>query len=255
MSGGIPSDWNWALTTDQFFKNMRAIETIDKEKAPALTEGEQCDISGLVNGEWKMYLRSAIQCVVYRVPIITPDDVQLVIDIWCNAREQEPRYWPDWRLLQWTVIRGAVFKKKSTAYGVEIYQFKYTTGNPGFRFIWISHPCRYFWQSPVNEPEDVTERREFLLLNRDHGNVRGILRRSEGSCFGKFVAEREKTLHTHQLIGGLFFAEVKEFMIQYRRRVVRRFYEFMMIDGKLAFDDPDRYPLFHKLVSYIKALQ
>ena len=254
----VPSDWNWALTPDQFLKNMRAIDTVNKETMPNLKEGHKYDISGLVNAEWKMYLRSQFNCVVYRVPIITPDDCQIVIDIWCDGREQEPRYWPDWRMLQWTVIRGAVFKKKSTAYGSVIYQFKYHTGgrgDRGFRYIWISYPCRFFWQQPVEEPEDATERREFLLLNQDGANVRGIIRRSEGSCFGKYVPEKDRSLHTHQMIGGLFFADIKEFMIRYRRKVVRRFYEMMMVDGKLIFDDPDRYPLFHKLVFKVQTLQ
>ena len=243
---GINSDWDWSLSTHDFLKQMRAIHTVNKETIHKLTEGEKFDISGFVNGEWKMYLRSQYNCVVYRVPIVTTDNQQLIIDIWCDSREQEPRYWPDWRILQWTVIRGAVFKKKSTAYGMEIYQFKYNTGDRHFRFIWISDPCRYFWSSPVEEPEDPAELRRFRILNRDSANVRGIIRRSSGSCFGKFVAEREKTLHTHQLIGGYFFADIKEFMIQYRRKVVHHFYELMMVDGKLTFDDPDRYPLFHK---------
>ena len=77
-------------------------------------------------------------------------------------------------------------------------------------------------------------------------SVRGILKCGDGSCFGPKVISKDKEIHTHQLVGGLFFDEWKSHMIDYRRMIVREFFELMIIDDQVQPIKNHRWPVFHR---------
>ena len=155
------------MQENSIWKN--AIQTITQEDCKNLTPGTQYDLSGFVNSEVKMHLRNYgnSNAVFFRVPVITYDQMQFVVDIWSTSRDQEPRFHPNWQVLQFTIIRGAEFKEVVTNYGLKIYVFKINAWNQDYRFIWMSHPCRNFWQDPVENPEDAIETRQWVIQRHD----------------------------------------------------------------------------------------
>ena len=229
--------------------DMRAIDAVSEEDIPKLTVGTKYCVAGVVNADWKMYLRTKFNCTVFRIPVITWDGMQCVVDIWCDNRSQEPRYEHNWqKFLQWTVIQGANFKQKITAYGIDLYHFKVNTSNRQNRYIWMSAPDRNFWLSPVDDPENSLEIRRYNFIRKDCASVRGVLNRSKGSCFGEWVSEKDKAIHSHQMVSGLFFADHKHHLLQYKQKIVGGFLELMLVDGRVVKHDDDRLPLFHRLV-------
>lgn len=221
------------------------IYTVVEENLSTLSKGTKYDLAGIVNAEVKMYLQPRYNAVVFRVPLVNAEKVQFIVDVWCESREQEPRFAGDWRRLQLTVIRGAVFKRKAVFKGIDIYVFKVNTSNRDHRFIWMSDEGRDFWQAPIADPENVAEMPRFYVQRFDGANARGILNKSVGSCFGKYVSDKDKFLHSHQYVGGMFFDDWKLFMIEYKRRMTRRFIEMMLLDNQFVFDD-DRDPMMHR---------
>ena len=107
----------------------KPIFSVVKEDTRNLDVGTKYDLTGLVNAEVKMYLRSRHGCIIFRVPLVTHDGVQCLCEIWCDERAQEPRYSPNWRQLQLTIIRGAVFKREIDSHGMKIFFFKVNTSN------------------------------------------------------------------------------------------------------------------------------
>ena len=229
-------------------KQMRrdAIDTVTISDVETLVPGKKYGVSGYVNAEVQMVLRSMCNAIIYRVPVISYDNAQCLVEIWCNKKGQEPRYHGDWRRLQFTVIKDAIFQEQVESHGIVVHVFKVTTFDKDFRFVWISDPDRNFWQSPVRYPEDPVEARRYGVLRGDCANVRGILNRSDGSVFGPKVPSQDKDLHTHQLIGGFFFENWKYWLLDYRRKVVRNFVGMKLFDGKLETDNLSTLPLFHR---------
>lgn len=232
-------------------KNTRdkAIDVVDQDNLPDLKVGKKFDLIGIINGDYKMYIRSKLNCAVFRVPLITVDGVQIITEIWCESKHQEPRFSAEWRHLQLCLIRGAYFKEKSNAFGIDIYVFKISSYCRFHRFIWLSADDRNFWSSPIDQLEDPVEDRglhSLYVQRHDGSNQRGIIRKSEGSRFGAKVPENDKTIHSHQQFGELFFNDYKNFVIKYRRRLTKEFLEMCMIDGKFNFDDSKREPMFHR---------
>ena len=236
--------------SDNYFLNSEhmpnPIYTVHSQNKNELVPGTKYDVCGLVNAGTKMFLRSKLNCTVFRVPIVTDCGLQIIVEVWADCKSQEPRFTWDWRILQFTLIRGAIFKHKLTPFGVDVYFFKVNTSNRDFRFIWISEPCRNFWMNPVKDVEEISERRIYHVQNFDSSVVRGFLKRSNGSCFGKFVPEKDRNLHSHQMIGGLFHHDWKLAMIQYRRKYMRQNLEMMLKDATVYNDDRERLLLFHR---------
>lgn len=229
---------------ESIFSN--AIHTVSRADCDELTKGTKYCLSGFLNAETKMIIKSEYNATIFRIPVLNWDGCQFVIDVWTKNRSQEPRVAVNWEVLQWTIMRGVVFIKKVQNYGHSIYHFKINTSNDNHRFIWLSDPDRNFWLTPVAEPEDPQEIRQWYVQRGDSATVRGIIKSSKGSCFGKSVSDKDRTIHTHTMIGGMFFADWKEYMIMYRRKVTRRFFELMMVEGELISIDQDRLPLFHR---------
>lgn len=222
------------------------IETISQLEKDTLIEGKKYSICGFVNAEVKMLPKSMYNAIVFRTPIITYDGMQIIVDIWCESRAQEPRFANNWAILQWVILRGVVFKNKVNFLGIPLYVFKINTSNREYRFIWMSDPKRDFWAAPIEEPENEIENPQFYVLRNDHAAQRGIIKPSKGSVFGKWVTEKERTVYSHQLIGGMLFEQWKWYMVEYRRKITRRFYELMVVEGQLISIDKDRLPLFHR---------
>lgn len=226
----------------------RPIYSVLKDHIPDLVPGTKFDLSGLVNAEPKPFFVPKYNSVVIRIPILTYDHMQILCEVWCCSREQEPRYNLDWRHFQFTLIRGAIFKEKVDAYGIEVYVFKVSSSNREHRFFWISDPARDFWSSPVNDPELHGDFYDTNIQRHDGSNVRGIINASFGCCFGRWVSEKDRKIHTHQIIGGLNFDGWKQFMIECRRKLTRAFItDMMMEDNNLVYKRSSP-PLFHRLV-------
>lgn len=178
---------------------VRYIRTVSKSYAHQrrLKPGPQFGLCGIVNSDVKVYENS--NCKVFRVPIITWDFMQIIVDISCENESQEPKYDSDWKLLQWTIIKGASFQSKFRSYGIDIYYFKVNANYKEDRFIWISVPDEIFWQSGKDDKE--------------------ILNRSEGSCFGDSVSQMDRTIHSHDKIDGFVFSLHKERALKYKSKV------------------------------------
>ena len=209
--------------------------------------GTRFNLAGLVNASPERYFLTRQNCVLFRIPLITHDDVQILCQVWCESREQEPRYNEDWKILQLTLIRGAVFEKKVDSSGIEVYVFSVNISNRKNRFIWISDPNPLFWR----RAEPV---------------------KSEGSCFGERVPEKDRKFFIYPTIGGLSFSgwwaimlnyrrkltstEWKLFMNLYRGRIAPRYFGLKMVDNVFVQNpDSGQDLLFHRSVNFRRYFQ
>jgi hypothetical protein len=203
------------------------IETFQKSKFVKYS------IIGLINGPiFKIPIPTRLLCLI-RIPIITPNRTQCILEIASRNNENEPQFSPDWKDLQMTVIYDCSYRGMTELIGsrrVHIFGLTWSRQT----FIYLSP--RDFWICPIEKSD---ENQILGFVRKRCGRGEGILRFSNGSRFGpvwhnNFELHSQKNFHPYNL------SDLERFYSQYRRVLLNLSY------GKLRKRHPEQHILFHK---------
>ena len=204
--------------------------------------GSQYTIGGLINAETRMKPIAKDNQVVFTVPILTPDNSQIVCEIWCENASSEPRFSSNWENIQMIIIQNATYSYQTEKFGMEIHFFTLPSWATKDRFIWLSAERSNFWSQPVLVPEIDLQFRQGVELE-DTSVVKGVIQSSKNSVFGECWRNYQRKIHTHQLLGRTRFHQWA-LNKQYLKRDIENKKKYMfLVDGKTS-PSCGREPLF-----------
>ena len=166
---------------------------------------EPHNLSGVINGETIF-----VDCEGYskiRVPFLTPLNDQILLDIFSETVEDEPRFEP-FVQHQHLIVAGSVWfygdfyyyrKARFSNERVETKGFIFTMKSwkaDQKRFLWISKGCKHFWENPFLDESDYKdpeeEARVWPRFKSPEFFCQGYLKSSLGSRFGTRWAQSDR---------------------------------------------------------------
>ena len=189
-------------------------------------------LAGLINGPiFKIPIPTRLKCLI-RIPIMTPNRTQCVLEIACDKSATEPQFSPDWKKLQLAVVYDCNYRGVTEQIGsrrVHIFGLTWTRQT----FIWLSP--KSFWINPIAKPDK--NQIQGFTLNRC-GKGEGILRFCTGSRFGPFW-HRNFELHSKKDFNPYELSDFERFYHEYNRILQN-------IPSKLRRKLPDQHILFDR---------
>jgi hypothetical protein len=190
---------------------------------------------GLINAPvLKIPIPNRSICLI-RIPIITPNRTQCILEIACPSFENEPKFSRDWKELQLFVAYDCNYRGVTEQIGerrVHIFGLTWTRQT----FIWLSP--KKFWVDPIAK-SDKNQIIGFSLKRCGKGE--GILRYSNGSRFGQFW-HRNFDLHSGDF-NPYVLTDLERFYNVYNQ-ILRN-----IPSGKFRKLFPEQQILFHKQFS------
>ena len=202
------------------------------------SKGTNYSVIGIINGQpMKIPIPRFFKCI-QRIPFITPESTQCIIEIESKKIETELQFYPNWRDLQliifqrikyWGVTEHVFPNKK-------VHIFRLNQDNNRFTFVWLS--AIKFWINPIKKPDQGTTP-EFTLAR--YGKGEGILNVSSGSQFGAYWEKSPfRDIHSATDLHPYNLSIIESFRDHFNRRLKN------IPSGKLRNKRPDQYFLCHK---------
>jgi hypothetical protein len=171
---------------------------------------DKYSLAGIINGPiLKIPIPQKLLCLI-RVPIITPNYTQLILEISCKNFENEPKFAPSWEELQMIIVFDCNYRgvtEQIASRRAHIFSLNWSRQT----FIWLSP--RGFWINPIAKPDP---NQPLSLSFTRCGKGEGFLRYSIGSRFGPFWHDNFD-IHSTKDLNPYQLSDFEEFHVQYHR--------------------------------------
>jgi hypothetical protein len=201
-------------------------------------KGTNYSVVGIINGPpLKIPIPKFSKCI-QRIPVITPNFTQCIIEIESKKVATELRFYPDWRDLQLVVLHGIKYRgvTEQVFPNKRVHIFRLNQEIDHFTYVWLS--AKNFWINPIKKPDqDIFP--EFTLARCGKGE--GILNVSSGSQFGSYWEKSLfKDIHSATDLYPYDLTYLKNFRDHFNRSLKN------ISSGKLRKRLPDQHFLCHK---------
>ena len=108
---------------------------------------------------------------------------QILIDLWSDSVEIQPKFSSDWRNFQMIIFHNLTYHGEVTISGRRIRVFRRGTKYPKEkkRYIWLSEDRKSFWADPIQNSENLNITGTLETWPNDFPTHEGILKMSPGS--------------------------------------------------------------------------
>ena len=202
------------------------------------TRGTMQSVIGIINAPpIKIPYPRFFKCI-QRIPIITPNFTQCIIEVESETLGTELVFYKNWRDLQFVAFQGIIYRgvTKQIIANKNVHIFRLIQNKNPFSYVWLS--AENIWINPIKIP-DPDQLPEFTLARCGKGE--GILNMSPGSKFGLYwINSPFKNLHSVVDLHPYNFSDMEKFYDCYNRCLKN------IPSGKLRNFLPDQHLLFHK---------
>lgn len=192
---------------------------------------QRVDIFGFVNAEVEFKSIPHKKVTLLRVPLrlgVNGNYHQVLLEIWCGNKKEEPIFTQDWTRCQLAYIRDVKFVEYRECYGLKFYQFVLNSYSSS-RFIWLTDDSKNFWSFPIPEPEDIRLYAFHAIQTGDSTLSRGFVGRSNGSIFARCYSAESCNIHTSTKIGETTFINwynemlsIKSFLLDSGNELIKK---------------------------------
>jgi hypothetical protein len=202
------------------------------------TKGTNYSVIGIINGPPMKIPYPKFSKCIQRIPMITPDSTQCIVEVESKTIETELKFYENWRDLQLVVFQRISYRgvTRQITLNKRVHIFRLNQEKNPYNYVWLS--AKNFWINPI-KTSDADQLPQFTLTR--FGKGEGILNESSGSQFGSYWLKSPlRNIHSATDLHPYNLTYLEKFRDNFNRSLKN------IRSGKLRNRLPDRHFLFHK---------